>query len=176
MKDPAVTDVVAAIMAVVNDQVTPPQVVDWLNGLLLRLEDVGTPDPRFVKGSPIPTGVGAMADEYSLVREERLRIEKEAAEVKKRETELYNCIMSTLDESTDTGASGKLYRVQRIEKDRANVKEWPELWGYIQKNGAFDLLQKRLNEKAYMDQIEAGEAIPGVVVEPVPTLSFRKVD
>lgn len=163
------------MLSVYNDDVTPEPVKGWLRGLLDMLQQE-TKDPRFTKGTPIPTTVGAMADEYSLVREERLRIEKEARAVKDRETELYNVIMSTLDESADTGASGKLYRVQRVEKDRSNVKDWPALWAYIQTNGAFDLLQKRLNDKAYRDQIEAGETIPGVESEMVPTLSFRKVD
>ena len=163
------------MLTVFNDDATPPPVKTWLQNLLTMLQEEQK-DPRLVKGTSIPTTVGAMADEYSIVREKRLAIERTAREVKDRETELYNVIMSTLDESTDTGASGKLYRVQRIEKEQSTVADWPSLWSHIQSTGAFDLLQKRLNDKAARDQIEAGQVLPGVETRLVPTLSFRKVD
>jgi hypothetical protein len=163
-----------ALRAVMNDNATPQAVQSWILGILELLEYTG-PDPRFVKGGPVPEGLGAMADEYSEVRNERLRIEKEAAGVKARESELYNIIMSVLDESTDTGASGQTYRVQRIEKERQNVKDWPAFWSYIQQHGAFELLQKRLNDKAVREMVEGGEALPGIEAEMVATLSFTKV-
>lgn len=160
---------------VTSDPATPEPVVAWATALFELINMIDVPDARFVKGSPIPESVGAMADEYSNVRIERLRIEKSAAQVKMRETELYNVVMSTLDESPDTGASGSTYRVQRIEKTRQVVKEWPELWKFIQATGSFDLLQKRLNDKAVNDQIEGGEPLPGVEAAVFATLSFTKI-
>ena len=171
-----VRDVAKAMMVIQQDDQTPKAVQDWLAGLIERLEDVDTPDDRFIKGTQIPAGVGAQADEYSAVREERLRVEKIAQGIKDRETEIFNCIMATLSESTDTGASGKFYRVQRVEKEVNQVKDWPAFYDYVQKNGSFELMQKRLNDKAVREQIEGGEVLPGVAVEIVPTLSFRKVD
>lgn len=171
-----IRDVAKAMLMVHQDEQTPEPVKQWLATLIERLEDADTPDPRFVKGSPIPQGVGAQADEYSAVREERLRVEKIAKEIKDRENEIFNCIMSTLNESTDTGASGKFYRVQRIEKEVNQVKDWSAFHKYIQEKGAFELLQRRLNEKAVREQIEGGEKMPGIEMELVPTLSFRKVD
>jgi hypothetical protein len=168
--------VAVAMKNVIDSPETPPAVSSWLLGLLEKLVDADTPNPRFVKGSVIPTGIGEMADEYSEVRNERLRIEKVAAGVKARESEVYNVIMSALDESPDTGASGANYRVQRIEKERQNVKDWPAFWAYVQQHGSFELLQKRLNDKAVREQMEGGEMLPGISIEMVPTLSFRKVD
>jgi hypothetical protein len=180
--NPKVADVAKTMLDVLNDEATPPPVQQWLSSLIERLQDSDSLDERFVKGTPIPTSIGAQADEYSVVRAERLRIEKEAAEVKKRETELYNCIMSTLDESPDTGAMGEFYAVQRVEKDQAQIDNtegdgtgWPKFWAYLQATGNFDLMQKRLNDKAIRDRVEAGETVPGVKVEKVPTLSFTKV-
>jgi len=163
------------VKAVSGDPNTPAPILAWATTLVDLLHSLDTPEERFVKGSPIPESLGAMADEYSDVRNERLRIEKVAAGVKSRESELYNVIMSVLDESTDTGASGKNYRVQRIEKERQNVKDWPALWSYIQQNGAFELLQKRLNDKAVRELAEGGEVLPGIEAEMVATLSFTKV-
>jgi hypothetical protein len=164
----------SALRAVMNDDATPAPVQSWILGIVELLDD-DSPNPRFVKGGEIPESLGSMADEYSDVRNERLRIEKVAAGVKARESELYNVIMSVLDESADTGASGKNYRVQRIEKERQNVKDWPALWSYIQQNGAFELLQKRLNDKAVRELAEGGEVLPGIEAEMVATLSFTKV-
>lgn len=173
--DPVVRDVIAAMLIVSQDENTPPAVVSWIDGLIERLMSAGQMDERFMKGSAIPEGVGAQADEYSVVRAERLRVQKESEEIKKRETELYNCIMSTLNESTDTGAMGKVYGVQRIEKDQVQVKDWDQVWAHIQKTGNFDLLQKRINEKAARERFEEDDAVPGAEVVKVPTLSFTKV-
>jgi hypothetical protein len=161
---------------VMNDEQTPAPVQQWLSSLTERLMDSDTPDERFVKGTPIPPGLGAQADEYAAVREERLRIEKEAKAVKEREMEIYNCIMSTLDESTDTGASGKFYRVQRVEKEQNQVKDWQEVHNWILKNQNFEILGRSINQKAVREYFEGGEAIPGIEVVEVPTLSFKKVD
>lgn len=171
-----VRDVAKAMLMVHGDAETPEPVKQWLAGLIERLQDADVPDERFMKGTLIPAGVGAQADEYSAVREERLRIEKVAAGVKEREMEIFNCIMSTLEESTDTGASGKFYRVQRVEKDVNQVKDWAAFHKYVQDTGAFELLQRRLNDKAVREQIEGGEMLPGVEAAKVATLSFRKVD
>lgn len=171
-----VRDVAKAMLMVHGDEQTPEAVKAWLATLIERLQDAEAPDPRFVKGTQLPQGIGAQADEYSAVRDERLRIEKIAKEIKDRETEIFNCIMSTLEESTDTGASGKFYRVQRIEKEVNQVKDWGAFHKYVQETGSFELLQRRLNDKAVREQIEGGEAMPGVEATTVPTLSFRKVD
>ncbi len=170
-----IADVIKVMLGVADDPATPEGVQDWINTLVVHLQDSDVPDPRFVKGGPIPETLGMMADEYAVVRAERLRIDKESKAVKERETEIYNCVMSTLDESTDTGASGTTYRVQRIEKDQPRVTDWPTLHAHIQATGSFELLGRSVNKKAVMEQIESGE-IPGVAVEPVPTLSFTKVD
>ncbi len=175
MNDPALNLVVRDIQAVLNDPATPEPVIGWLNGLLVKLEDVGAPDPRFVKGGEIPASLGDLADEYAVVREKRLAEEKIAKATKERETELFNSALATLDESADTGAMGKEYAVQRVEKDVNNVTDWPALWKHIQQTGSFELLGKSINQKAVREQIEAGEAIPGIEQNKVATLSFTKV-
>jgi hypothetical protein len=173
-KDPIVQDVIKLMLMTADDPTTPEPVKAWLTGIVDRLMDSGAPDERFMKGYEIPQGLGAQADEYAVVREERLRVQKEAEAIKARETELYNVIMSTLNESTDTGAMGQFYAVQRIEKDQVQVKDWDQVWSYIQSTGSFDLLQKRVNEKAAKERFENGETVPGAEVVKVPTLSFTK--
>jgi len=175
MPNDKVRDVAKAMLLVHEDPATPDPVKQWIADLVERLMDSETPDPRYVKGTDIPQGLGAQADEYAAVREERLRVQKEAEAIKSRETEIYNCIMSTLDESTDTGAMGHFYGVQRVEKDQVQVKDWDAMWKHIQTTGDFNLLQKRVNDKAVKELAEGGDAVPGAEIVKVPTLSFTKV-
>lgn len=133
-------------------------------------------DPRFQKGGPVPSSIGACADLYAEVRQTRLAIEKVAEEWHARETELYNLILGHLNESVDTGASGQNYRVQRVEKDRIQVKDWPSFWAFIQQTGSFEMLQKRASDTAVAEWVETrGAPPPGVEQVKVPTLSFTKV-
>ncbi len=202
--NPKIADVVTMMGVVADAPDTPDAVKEWLGGLMNLLDEADTPDEKFVKGSPIVPGVGAQADLFVEVRDERYRLEKLAAKVKEREMEIYNGILSTLDESTDTGAAGEEYMVQRVEKARINVTDWPTLWKYISEEGAFDMLQKRVGDKAVEErfgdklaqaqaaledylkqnpeadkdvarqQVQEAFNLPGILTVSVPTLSFTK--
>lgn len=161
--------------AVAGDPETPENIKPWAQHLSDLLHGLTVPEERFVKGAQIPVSLGDLADEYSVVRQKRLDIEKDAKAVKEREMELYNSALETLNESSDTGAMGKLYAVQRVEKEVNNVADWPSLWKHIRENDAFELLGKSINQKAVREQIEAGEEIPGVEQNTIATLSFTKV-
>lgn len=166
---------------------TPEPVRQWLNGLVELLTD----DPKFEKGQPVPNSIGAAADLYAEVRQRRLSMEKAAEAVKSRETEIHDMILSALNESTDTGASGKFYRVQRVEKDRLHVKDWAAFHAFVRQNDAFEMLQRRLSDKAVQEWIDNQQPVlrqnpdgsmvqapatpPGVEQAKVPTLSFTKV-
>ena len=131
-------------------------------------------DPLEV-GGPIPASIGRTADLYSDVRALRLAMEKEVEKVKAREHELREYIISNLSKSDDTGAAGLRYRAQIVSKDVPRAMDWTAVHGFIQKSGRFDLLQKRLGEKAVMDMVEAGETIPGVEIVKVPDVSITKI-
>lgn len=133
-------------------------------------------DERFVKGGPLPNSVGAQADLYAVVRDLRLQMQKAVDEVKERETEIYNVIMSTLKESADSGAAGQNYRVQLVTKQRQNVKDWPAFHAFVRQYDLFEMLQKRLADKAVEEFTEKYQQLPpGVESVDVPTLSFNKV-
>lgn len=173
---------IEAMMVVAADPATPQAQRVWLKELVADLEDEDAqPAPiddesRFIKGAPIPASLGAQADLYADVREKRLAMEKEAALVKDRETEIYNAILSTLNESADSGASGKHHRVQRVMKTVQSVTDWPQLWAFIRETGNFEMLQKRLSDKAAAEWAEAnGTQVPGVGEREIATLSFTKI-
>lgn len=54
--------------------------------------------------------------------------------------------------------------------DKPTVVDWEQLYSFILKNEALDLLQRRLTESAAKDRIEMGEEIGGIVIVPKKTL------
>lgn len=131
---------------------------------------------RFKLGGPNPESLGGMTDLYAEVRDLRLAMQKATDEVKARETELYKMILAALSESPDTGAAGARYRVQMVKKTFTNAKDWPALHAFIQQHGLFELLQKRLSDKAVQDLFDQyGQLPPGVEQTEVDSLSFSKI-
>lgn len=166
---------------VASDPGTPAGVVAWANDLTEILTSPLVPVTPFQKGAQLPVGLGNQADEYALVRARRLELDKEAKAVKDRETEIYNCILSSLTETEtgDTGAAGATHRVQLVMKNRYQPGEagWPAIHAFIREHGMFELLQKRLADTAIKEYAEVNNgALPtGVEVAEVPSLSFNKV-
>lgn len=120
----------------------------------------------------MPESIGRCADLYHDVRALRLAMQKEVEEVEAFEREVKEHILGNLSKSDDTGAAGLRYRAQIVMKpvprvvtsDEAGepVDGWQQFWGYVRQTGRFDLMQKRLSDKAIKDMWEAGEVIPGV--------------
>lgn len=134
-------------------------------------------DKRFTKGYVMPTTMGGCADEYRFVRDVRLAMAKDVLRVQEREQELFEHMVQGLSKG-DSGAAGKVYRVQRrpdAECIEPKAEDWTATFAFIQKTGRFDLLQKRLAETAVKDMWTAGEAVPGVSKIIVPKLSVTKI-
>jgi hypothetical protein len=123
--------------------------------------------------------MGAVADEYALTKNYRLAMEKVVEPVQERESELRQHMIRNLeksrDEGKDTGAAGRLYRVQIKDKETPKVTNWNEFWEFIAVNKRFDLLQKRTSDKAIMDMVEADQMPPGIETVLIPDVSVTKV-
>lgn len=126
-------------------------------------------------GSPMPRSIGLCADFYNDVRALRLMMEKEVAAIQARESEIKNHIIDNLSKSDDTGASGKRYRAQIVMKVVPQLADWNAFTAFVMEHDRFDLIQKRLGEKAVADMWESGETIPGVAKFNTPTVSITKI-
>jgi len=130
-------------------------------------------------GDPIPESMGAVADEYAQTRNFRLAMEKVVEPVQSRESELREHMVRNLEKSRadgkDTGAAGRLYRVQIKDKEIPKVNDWNKFWDFIAVNRRFDLLQKRTSDKAVMDMVEADQMPPGIETVLIPDVSVTKV-
>lgn len=120
-----------------------------------------------------PKSMGACADLLSQYREERLEADRHAAELKQRENALQSHIIANLDKSSN-GAVGKTHTVRVVTDIKPAVEDWDAFYEYVRKNKAFDLLQKRLGERAVQDRWDNEEEIPGVGTFTVVKVSLTK--
>lgn len=112
------------------------------------------------------------------------RLKKANAEVKKIEDlrkDLDEIIRIAATKSKGTGFAGKLGVVSIVHEDKITIDTekngWDKLYAYIKKTGSFDLLQKRLGDKAIQDRIEAGVTMEtlGLTTFPVDRVKIAAV-
>jgi hypothetical protein len=131
--------------------------------------------PEYQTGAPLPASIGLCADLYAEVRELRLAMQKMVDDVKARESEVREHIIDNLSKSDDTGAAGKRYRAQVVTKLKPALKNWDAFVGYMLMHNRFDLVQKRMNERAVLDMLEEGEGVPGVERFNAVDVSITKI-
>lgn len=122
-----------------------------------------------------PKALGACADLLFRLKAERLAAQKRLEAMQRDESALKEHIIAALPKSQASGVAGKVARVTVYNKEIPQVEDWEKLYAYVKKKGRFDLLQRRLSEKAVSDMLEDGEKVPGVKVFKTPTVSLNKV-
>lgn len=127
-------------------------------------------------GGPLPAAIGRCADLYHDVRELRLSMEKEAAQVLAREREIREHIINSLSKGDDTGAAGMRYRAQIVTNRKFTISDWGIFTSWIRKHDRFDLVQKRLADVAVKDTYEQeARVLPGLATLLVPDVSITKI-
>lgn len=113
-------------------------------------------------GFKLPRTDAERADLLYNTRQQRLALQKEVDALQEQETELSNYFIENLPKSRASGVAGQTARVQLNTKTIPTVEDWSKFYKHVQKTGAFELLQRRLTEKAVTERWDAGERIPGV--------------
>jgi hypothetical protein len=121
-----------------------------------------------------PATIGGCVDQLYKLRAERLKVQKKAEELGSNETALRDHILNTFSKDNIEGAKGKLATAGISRRTVANVEDWDQLYKYVLKNKAFDLLQRRVNDSAYRERLEQNEVVPGLKPFQVVTLSLSK--
>lgn len=127
------------------------------------------------KSFKFPKSMGLCADRLYELRNKRLEEQKKVEALEAEEKALKAHIIDHLPRSQQTGASGKFANVRIIDKQVPQLQDIEALYGYIRKTKRTDLLQKRLNETAIKELVDAGKTPPGVTLFPVKTISLTKV-
>lgn len=74
-----------------------------------------------------------------------------------------------------TGVAGKIGRVELKKKSMNGVNDWDAFWEYVRKKKAYDLLQKRINDKAINARLEEGIEVPGTYIFEKTAVSLTGV-
>lgn len=122
-----------------------------------------------------PKAMGACADLIFNLKAKRLAAQKVADAIEEEEKALKEHIIQNLPKSETTGVAGKLARVTVVTKEVPQVKDWDAFYAHVKKTGNFDLMQRRLADKAVQERWEAGKKVPGVEAFQAVTLSINKV-
>lgn len=117
----------------------------------------------------LPSTLGACADLWHDIREERLRLQKLVDAEEAKETTIREHFLRTLSDS-EGGAVGLRYKVTKDRGTKPVVKDWDAFWKYVLKNKATEFLQRRVSDGAIQERWDAGKQIPGV--EPFQYVKF----
>lgn len=125
----------------------------------------------------LPKSMGACADLLYDTREQRLALAKQVEELATEEQRIKDHIINNLRKDDNTGGAGKHHRVQVVPKwkPRVDPTKWDKFYAWVAKNKRFDLLQKRLNDAAGKELIEAGKKVPGLERFKYVDVSLTKV-
>jgi hypothetical protein len=116
---------------------------------------------------------------YVKLREKKAQIEQKAKESAKPVVELMDKLEAYLKEQADAlgvqsfkTESGTAFLTT---SERANVANWDEVLRFILENGAYDMLEKRVNKTAVREYMNTNKAVPpGVNYGTSIEVSVRK--
>lgn len=123
----------------------------------------------------VPKSLAACADLLYTTKARRLEVQKQVDELEKQEIQLKEYIINNLPKSQATGVAGKLARVTLVQKTKPQVQDWDKFYAYVKKNGAFEMLQRRLSDAAIQERWDNKKQVPGVEPFKVTTVSVNKV-
>jgi len=116
-----------------------------------------------------------LVDSYIATRAQRLVKDKEAAQIKQAEDDLWQIIVSKMRTEGMSACGGTNGLVKMTKNVEPVALDWPATWKFIKENDAWELMHKRLTSTAVKERWEAGEEIPGVGRTDVYKLSVSKL-
>lgn len=116
------------------------------------------------------------ADEYEMVRQSRLAIDKEAKKLKDKETELKTYLQEGLKLSGAQGIKGAKVAISLTEDEIPIIEDAETFRKYINRTKRFDLAQSlKPSSKAIKEMWDAGKEVPGITVLTRENISRSKV-
>jgi len=109
-----------------------------------------------------PRSLGACADRLLKLREEKSLIQRQLDTLDEERRTIENHLIENLPKSNAEGIMGKTAKAVVTSKVVASVKDWDKFYKYLLKSKDFSLMQRRVNDKSWRDQVEDGKKIPGV--------------
>ena len=132
------------------------------------------------KALKMPKTLGACADLFKDLQTARLEAQKIVNEWEAQEKAVKEHIIQNLSKSKEGGAVGQRFKAIITQGYNFRISDDKKFYDYVKRNGAFDLLQRRLNDKAVDDRLAAlkgaaaAKGLPGLEKFNYPKLSVTK--
>lgn len=126
---------------------------------------------------PVKTAkaMGNLADKWFALRDERLALDKKVAELKAAENAAKSALIQSLAKEKVSSVGGMSVKVELTPKKKPILENYVALCEHIKKTGDFDLLQKRLGEKAVKERWDNDVEVPGIGSYDYDDLSYSKL-
>lgn len=118
--------------------------------------------------------IGMRIDELYRLRAQRLELAKQVDELKMKETIEKEAIRNQLDSVGLAKATGSLATAGVTCKRMPVVEDWDQVFAYMVKEQAFDIVERRLARLAWSARLDDGILIPGTQSTEVFDLSLTK--
>lgn len=102
----------------------------------------------------IPKSFGQCADLLFDLKEARLAAQKVVDAIAEQESAIKNHLIDNIPKG-DRGAIGAHHKVTILTDEVPRISDDAKFYAYVKKHDAFDMLQRRLNDKAVRDRMEA---------------------
>lgn len=116
-----------------------------------------------------------LIDAYADARQERLAAQRATDALASEENKFKAEIIALLQDNDLSTAGSARHSVKLKMDDKPIANDWDAIYSYIHETQSFDLLQRRLGERAIKLRWEDGVTIPGVTTFPVEKLTISKV-
>lgn len=103
-----------------------------------------------------------LVDKYEALRDKRLEADRAAAKLRSEENTLKEELIHAMQSNGASAIGGTHIVVNLKSKEKPVVSDWAKFYSYIAEHDAFDLLQRRVGEKAMQLRWEDGVSVPGV--------------
>ena len=122
-----------------------------------------------------PKELADIADKWAATRSHRIAMEKEAALVHADEAKLKSMLLAEMHAQDITSIGGHVVSVTLKKAEVPIVENWEEFYKHVQETGDFDLMFRRVNNKAVKERWANTTQVPGVTSITVCDLSYSQV-
>lgn len=118
--------------------------------------------------------LGTMIDQLYQMREQRLAIDKQIAELKSAEAAMKQIIIDTLKADGLEGAKGGVATAAIQYKVKPHVTDWDKVYAFVREQDMFALLYKQITPTLWAALREDGVEVPGIEPMALTDLSLTK--
>ena len=126
------------------------------------------------KKAAAPT-IGKQIDDIWAAREVKRALEAQVKEADENIKAREEALLAELQALGLESAKGAVASVSVSKSVAGNVTDWNLLWPWIARTKNFHLVQKRISDVAYREQLDLGKKIPGVEPFEKRRLNLRTV-